>query len=54
MKKNQPSQAKPMIIWGLLVAALVAIVIAIGVVLFFAPGRSNPPQKSVTPLGPGK
>ena len=46
MEKMQSSQAQPMTIWCLLVGVLIAIVIAIGVVLFSTPGRDSSPIHS--------
>jgi hypothetical protein len=39
------SQAKPMTIWCLSVIALVAVFMAVGVALFYMPGRGQPMQQ---------
>jgi hypothetical protein len=50
VEKTKFSQARPMTTWCVLVAALVAIVIAIGVAMFYMPGRGAPEEKrSTTP-----
>ena len=49
MQKTKTSQAKPMTAWCLLVAALVMIVIAIGVATFYMPAQGASVDKRPAP-----
>jgi hypothetical protein len=49
MRSPAVSQAKPMTIWCLSVIALVAVLMAVGVALFYMPGQGQPLQQQGVP-----